>query len=198
MRKIPVRGLALLLLTSTVACHRPYALLQRTPTEHFTTKQPVAPVHPADMPADTARPEIAFEALPAETITPDVLASADQQVAATSAGKQVQRRLQHIQRLLGASASAPVTEPQQPRPKPKTQRKGMTLREFLGLPEKKPKTAWERINWNIKAGVVLILLAVVFALLKINLLAILFGIFAILILLRGMRKTWKGGGFLGL
>ncbi len=198
MRKIPVRGLALLLLTSTVACHRPYALLQRTPTEHFITKQTIAPAHPAGTPADTARAEIAFEALPAETIPADVLASADPQAATTPVAKQVQRRLQHVQRLLTTSATASSAEPQQPRPKPKTQRKGMTLREFLGLPEKKPKTAWERINWNLKAGVVLILLAVVFALLKINLLAILFGIFAILILLRGMRKTWKRGSFLGL
>ncbi|OIN56984.1 hypothetical protein [Arsenicibacter rosenii] len=198
MRKIPVRGLVLLLLTSMVACHRPYALLQRTPTDHYAAKQAAAPTASADIPVDTTRADIAFEALPAEPVTPEAVATVDRQLTTSSANKQVQRRLQHIQRLLNVSANTPVSEPQQPRPRPKTQKKGMTLREFFGLPEKKPKTAWERINWNLKAGVVLVLFAIVFALLKINLLAILFGIFAILILLRGMRKTWKGGGFLGL
>lgn len=197
MKKIANSGLILLLLAATVACHRPYALLQRTPAEQFIAKQPAIASKPTlSEPANLPQSEWPTDSLPAEAIVPPMLASAAPE-SKVPVSSRVEHHMRAVNRLLAASANEQMIDAQ-PRPKPKTQRKGMTLREFLGLPEKRPKTWWQRINWNIKAGFVLILIAVVFALLKVTILAIIFGILAALILLRGMRKTWKRGSFLGL
>ena len=196
MRKIAIRGLALLVVTATAACHRPYALLQRTPAEHFATKHAVLPPTSVSPSSDSSLVDWPVDSLPADGIIPPLLASTTPAPGEPTTTR-VQRQLQHMRTLLTEPASQPESD-KQPRPRPKTQKKGMTLREFFGLPERKPKTAWQRINWNLKAGFVLILIAVAFALLKITILAIIFGVLAALIILRGLRKTWKPGGFLGL
>lgn len=82
-------------------------------------------------------------------------------------------------------APVPVSE-HQPGPKPKK-----TLREILGLPPRKKLNWWQRISWQLKASVVVILVAVVFAILGITVLAIVFGIIGALLLIRGLKKSFK-------
>lgn len=198
MKKIANSGFILLILSTTVACHRPYALIQRTPAEQFSTKH--SNVSSVAVPTDSAvvaQVEWPVDSLPIDATLPPMLASATPEPVEQTSSR-VQRHLQSARRLLAESVSNQPVFDNQPRPRPKTQKKGMTLREFFGLPEKKPKTWWQRVNWNLKAGFILILIAVAFALLKVTILAIIFGILAALIILRGLRKTWKRGGFLGL
>lgn len=197
MKKIANSGFILLILSTTVACHRPYALLQRTPAEQYTYKRPsisAAPIRTDS--SDLAELDWPIDSLPVEATVPPMLASTASELVEPTTSR-VQRHIQSARRLLAESESQPLSD-KQPRPKPKTQKKGMTFREFFGLPEKRPKTWWQRVNWNLKAGFILILIAVGFALLKITILAIIFGVLAALIILRGLRKTWKRGGFLGL
>ena len=80
-------------------------------------------------------------------------------------------------------------------PRPKARSNGnpprKTFREWLGLKPRPQLNWWQRISWKIKASVLVILVAVVFAILNINTLAIIFGIIGAVLLVSGLRKAFK-------
>lgn len=174
------------------SCHRPYALYQRT--THETYRRPdigradevvtAAPLSPSDW---------------APFLT-DSNASATEPVAYASARPAMPAsthpaRTSRIIRLLTAPTStSPESESQnQPRPKPKTQAQPQrkTFREVLGLAPRKKLNWWQRISWKLKASVIVILVAVVFALLHITILAIIFGLLGAFLLIKGLKRSFK-------
>lgn len=50
---------------------------------------------------------------------------------------------------------------------------------------------WQRISWKLKASVLIILVAVLFAILHITVLAIIFGILGALLLITGLKRSFK-------
>ncbi|MBO0935484.1 hypothetical protein J2I47_02880 [Fibrella sp. HMF5335] len=180
---------------SLSGCHRPTATFQPSRREVFYT--PITPRSTAEPAPTTSQPT------PAEPAAPPV-AYADATPAIPSASVPATQRIQehHVraQRLLmPRPAPTPPVAPDQasqpaddlqngPGPGPK-QRK--TLREILGLPPKKKLNWWQRISWQLKASIVVILVAVVFAILNITILAIIFGIIGAYLLIRGLKKSFK-------
>ena len=157
-----------------------------TPLASRPTPEP-APAASQPTPAAPTEPPVAYaNAAPAAPVVP--------------ASQRVQQHHAHAQRLLTnrTAPAAPVApaKPDHPAdqlqngpgPGPK-QRK--TLREILGLPPKKKLNWWQRISWQLKASVVVILVAVVFAILQITILAIIFGIIGAYLLVRGLKKSFK-------
>ncbi|GAA4399358.1 hypothetical protein GCM10023187_11070 [Nibrella viscosa] len=85
-----------------------------------------------------------------------------------------------------------VTDPSQPRPRPKTQQQEKkTLREILGLKPRPKLNWWQRIPWQLKASVIVIAVALLFAFLKVTLMAIIFGLIGAYLLVQGLKKSFK-------
>lgn len=170
------------------ACQRPVAYFQRTP--HVSARVPLPT--PATISADTVA--VAQTSAP-DTLPADValVASVAPRYVADPIAERVARRTQRIQSQL--STPAPVSTQvidYQPKPKPKKQlRLGNRIRESLGIPLREELNWWQRISWKLKAAFVLILIAVVFALLKITLLAIIFGVVGAFLLISGLRRSFK-------
>ena len=164
------------------ACQRPYALHQRTSGPQFGAEI-----------RSGITPKIASADTIAETIITDIQPVVDESLEASAFVS------------LPASSFVPVLKPvqttihlseiadQQPRPKARSNsdppRK--TFREWLGLKPRPQLNWWQRISWKIKASVLVILVAIVFAILNINTLAIIFGIIGAVLLVSGLRKTFK-------
>ena len=86
------------------------------------------------------------------------------------------------------------TVDKQPRPKPKSKqnlRLGNRIRSELGIPLRKELNWWQKISWKLKASVIVILVAVVFAIANITILAIIFGILGAFLLITGLKKSMK-------
>jgi hypothetical protein len=177
---------------SLSGCHRPMATFQRSTRAVFYT--PITPRQapeviptsnePADQPAPAATPPVAY--------------ADSRPLTAPPTAQRIQQHQTHAQRLLTsrptptppAATDQPdqVADELQNGPGPK-QRK--TLREILGLPPKKKLNWWQRISWQLKASVIVILVAVAFAILQITILAIIFGIIGAYLLIRGLKKSFK-------
>ena len=103
--------------------------------------------------------------------------------------ERIGQRQQNARRLLtpapGTDTQVPISE-HQPGPKPKK-----SLREILGLRPRKKLNWWQRISWQLKASIVVVLVAVVFAILNITVLAIVFGVVGAVLLVRGLKKSFK-------
>ncbi len=138
-----------------------------------------------------AEPVVPVENLPESA---DVLvASATQRLVGENA-QQVRQHTQRISRLLTNSATteAQVVGQQQPKPKPKPKmRLGNKIRDALGMPLRQELNWWQRISWKLKASVIIILVAVLFAIFHITILAIIFGIVAAFLLISGLRRSFK-------
>ena len=78
----------------------------------------------------------------------------------------------------------------QPKPK-KPLKLGNKIRQSLGMPLRKELNWWQRISWKLKASVIVILVAVVFAILNITTLAIIFGLLGAFLLITGLKKSFK-------
>ncbi len=177
----------LIIFTFFTACQRPYALYQRTPGEVF---------RPETKPA-TARQVLSADTIP-ETIVVDIQpvdeetmeASVSVSPAIAIAPVRAAFGLKHGQRLL---PEKPEIADQQPRPKARSNSNPprKTFREWLGLRPRPKLNWWQRISWQIKASVFVILVAVVFAILNISTLAIIFGIIGAILLVIGLKKTFK-------
>ncbi len=50
---------------------------------------------------------------------------------------------------------------------------------------------WQRISWKLKAAILIILVAVLFAILKITILVIIFGILGAFLLITGLKRSFK-------
>lgn len=184
----------------SASCHRPYARYQPMPVERF--QSPLNPTPTLTPTAETGITQTApaptepdWKTLLADSAhtpspAPDLYASARPVLPDAP----LRHRVQHVR-----SMTAPTTTPEtgsrpeafpQPRPKPRTGEK-KTLREILGLKPRKKLNWWQRIHWSLKAAVPVILIAVVFALTKITILAIIFGLLGAFLLIRGLKKEFK-------
>lgn len=171
------------------ACHRPTAYFQRTahaPSTRLSIQQP-APV--AESMADsTSQP---LEAVADAIIPPEPLVASlrNQPTAARPTSVRVQQHMSRIQSLLAAPAS---TVDKQPRPKPKQKLKlGNRIREGLGMPLRKELNWWQRISWKLKASIIVIAVALLFAILNVTILAIIFGILGAFLLITGLKRSMK-------
>jgi hypothetical protein len=70
-------------------------------------------------------------------------------------------------------------------------RLGNRIRQGLGLPLRQELNWWQRISWKLKASVIIILVAVLFAIVHVTLLAIIFGIVGAFLLISGLKKSFK-------
>ncbi|RYF73223.1 MAG: hypothetical protein EOO39_10785 [Cytophagaceae bacterium] len=179
------------------ACQRPVAQFQRSNRTVFYSPapKPVSSEEPTNVPDDLSTN------IPSESTQPVIYAQVDQPVKPTNAPvngpvrstypvvERVRQHQDNARRLLTPATETdtpvPVSE-HQPGPKPKK-----TLREILGLPPRKKLNWWQRISWQLKASVIIILIAVVFAILGITLLSIVFGVIGALLLIRGLKKSFK-------
>ena len=202
--------LTVCLLVGLSACQRPVAQFQRSNREVFYSPAPapLSPAQPDDVPDDgsgdsrvTSGDTAIGETVPSQP--PLAYARASQPVESTNrpangpvrdtypVAERIRQHQSNARRLLtpvpvtSSDTPSPVSE-HQPGPKPKK-----TLREILGLPARKKLNWWQRISWQLKAAVVLILVAVVFAILNITILAIIFGVISAFLLIRGMKKSFK-------
>ncbi len=192
----------LVLFAFFAACQRPYALFQRTPGEPFRV----------DIRSEITRNIPPTDTIP-ETIIADIQPVEEELLEASAAIPnplkgpfESRTRLESVVSLRqnapfrGLGVSAPgrvdrlgIETDQQPRPKARSNREPprKTFREWLGLKPRPQLNWWQRISWKIKASVFVILIAVVFAILNINTLAIIFGIIGAVLLVSGLRKTFK-------
>ncbi|MEZ0483439.1 hypothetical protein [Fibrella aquatica] len=200
--------LTVCLLVGLSACQRPVAQFQRSNREVFYSPAPkqLADKHAGTLPADQQVDSISN--VPDETErTRQPLAYAEANRPAESTGRpmptqhtypiaeRIRQHQSNARRLLTpnpVTAARPVSAPVamnavQPGPKPKKK----TLREILGLPARKKLNWWQRISWQLKASIVVISIALVFAILNVTILAIIFGVIGALLLIRGLKKSFK-------
>lgn len=89
-------------------------------------------------------------------------------------------------------ASATETSDKQPDPKPKKKLKlGNQIRQSLGMKLRPELNWWQRISWKLKASVIILLVAVVFAILHVTILAIIFGVVGAFLMISGLKKSFK-------
>ena len=171
------------------SCHRPVAYFQRTPQTVATRL--------------SVKPSVAqAETLPSDSVLQDNFPIADVPMLASPlvvsrssqseqiASNRIERRMHRMQSLL----SAPTPEPadQQPDPKPKKKLKlGNQIRQSLGMKLRPELNWWQRISWKLKASVIILIVAVVFAILHVTILAIIFGIIGAFLMISGLKKSFK-------
>ena len=178
--------IATLLILSS--CHRPVALFQRTP--HLAA---------ARLSVNKSAPHV--DALPLDSILstnqslneislPEGAIANRSNQPAHEVNVSVQRRMHKVESFLVTSVKQSTVR--QPDPKPKKKLKlGNRIRQGLGLPLRKELNWWQRISWKLKASVIIILVAVVFAILHITVLSIIFGILGAFLMISGLRKSFK-------
>lgn len=183
LMKNPIACFVILICCFATACHRPYALYQRTAPQTFRSPKTTTS---AASEADSTR----WTALVPESRQAD-----SEPVAYASARPGVPESvpMRHADRPVARHPASAKTTAEQPKPKPRKQAEPQrkTLREVLGLKPRPKLNWWQRISWKLKAAVVIILVAVVFAILKITILAIIFGIIGAFVLLKGLKKSFK-------
>lgn len=175
------------------ACHRPYALVQRTPTPRYQTPPPASVVQAEKSETESTRPTLAVLADSVAEDRPQTnlaLASTAPLVAAPTA-RMVARRVARVENMVRASTSV-VTEQPRPRPKAKNDlRLGNRIRQSLGLPLREELNWWQRIDWKIKASVFVIGVAILFAILNLGQLALIFGLIGAVLLVLGLKRSFK-------
>jgi len=166
-----------------VSCRRPAALYQPVPVETFAGRAVSAPVRPPVADTLPSAPSPAGAVPP----TPELVATV-QPLRGVEPATRVEQHLRHAATLLPGAAP----EQGQPRPRPRARTgEKKTLRELLGLKPRPKLNWWQRIHWSLKASVPVILVAVVFALLNVTILAIIFGLLGAFLLIRGLKKEFK-------
>ncbi|NEU69220.1 hypothetical protein [Spirosoma agri] len=172
------------------SCHRPVAYFQ--PTSHPAAAR-IALEKRVDE-AASSRPDLVLlseqlVAIMPESAVPAVASTRSQLVQSTAS--HVERRMQHIQSLL-AKATEAVDQQPKPKPKPKGQlRLGNKIRQGLGIPLREELNWWQRISWKLKASVIILLVAILFAILHVTILAIIFGIVGAFLMISGLKRSFK-------
>ncbi|MFD2935652.1 hypothetical protein [Spirosoma flavum] len=172
------------------SCHLPIAYLQRTPhpaATRLSVEPSVAQVEalPLDSAIQANVPPVANVPLPASSVVVSRSSQPEQR-----AGNHIERRMHRMQSLLSASTTK-LTD-QQPDPRPKKKLKlGNQIRQGLGMRLRPELNWWQRISWKLKASVLIILVAVLFAILHITILAIIFGILGAFLLITGLKRSFK-------
>ncbi|MCY7359102.1 MAG: hypothetical protein LH609_16910 [Rudanella sp.] len=175
------------------ACHRPYTLVQRTPSPRFQSP-------PKSTLTDTAKTSLIAEnqlidkqtnSAVSISVAPAVALVSVLPYPTESAKTPVSRRINRMETLLHQSAQ-PITEQPRPRPKAKSQlRLGNRIRESLGLPLRQELSWWQRIDWKLKSAVFVIGVAILFAILGLGQLALVFGLIGALLLVLGLKRSFK-------
>jgi hypothetical protein len=173
------------------SCHRPVAYFQ--PTSHAAaTRLSVRPAPVSEI-SITPNPPISENQPMAEKPTLANQAVARQSLGPVQAmGNRLHHRTARMQSLLETSTQK--NAPEQPQPKPKPQKKlklGNQIRQGLGMKLRPELNWWQRISWKLKASVLIILVAVLFAILHITILAIIFGILGAFLLITGLKRSFK-------
>ena len=171
------------------SCHRPVAYFQ--PTSHpgaarIPIERPVAQTDAAS--SESVAQERSPMAVVPQPTTPAVASRTSQPTQAED--KRIERRMHRLNALL----TSPITEAsdQQPGPKPKKKLKlGNQIRQSLGMKLRPELNWWQRISWKLKASVLVILVAVLFAVLHVTILAIIFGIVGAFLLISGLKRSFK-------
>lgn len=175
------------------ACHRPYALVQRTPMPRF--ESPAARQTPStligDSLAKSALAQTVNDTLPEQGAKTEPAFVSVASVVAEPAARPMARRIGRMESLLAESKKT-VTEQPRPRPKSKNQlRLGNRIRQSLGLPLREELNWWQRIDWKLKSSVFVIGVAIVFAILGLGQLALIFGLIGALLLVLGLKRSFK-------
>lgn len=167
------------------ACHRPTAYFQ--PTPHVPAVR-LSIDQPATVMDNQPAGEVEQSKSVYVTVDERTIANLRNQPV-TSTKARIERRMNRIQSLL----TAPInTTDKQPRPKPKQKLKlGNQIREKLGVPLRRELNWWQKISWKLKASVIVILVALVFAVANVTILAIIFGILGAFLLITGLKKSMK-------
>jgi hypothetical protein len=170
------------------SCHRPTAYFQPTvhsPATRLSVEKPV--VAAASVSPDTIL--VADQAVDtiSRFVAPTLASLSNKSVY--SSNTRIHQRIQHTQSLLPPRSQ---TTDQQPEPKPKKKLKlGNQIRQSLGMKLRPELNWWQRISWKLKASVIVILVAVVFAILHVTILAIIFGIVGAFLMISGLKRSFK-------
>lgn len=171
------------------SCHRPVAYFQPMPRPSVARLPLEKPVTVVDTVA--SKSEFYSDSSVANNPMPTIPAVVSRRVQPVQTkSQQIEHRMHRMRSLL----SAPVAEPtdRQPEPKPKKKLKlGNQIRQGLGMKLRPELNWWQRISWKLKASVLVILVAVVFAILNITILAIIFGILGAFLLITGLKRSFK-------
>jgi len=167
-----------------LGCKREYAHFQTATTENFHKPKKKAE-KPTITPEDFSARELEPIAMP--TIPEDEEMAAGLGVAIPIENNQVKDKTDLFPKRLFKKKSSVSS---------KNNNRGIFKKEEKrGLFEKKKKKKkrdgfWHGFNERLKIGLVLLGIAIIFALLHINILAIIFGIFAAFFIIRGLRKLF--------
>lgn len=184
-------GLLFVLLLN--ACHRPYALVQRTPSPRFQSPQRIT--HTDTVQAGLVVDEQAIN----PKSTEPVFAEKELELATASTGSALsipaaqatKHRVNRMESLLQESEKVRAEQPR-PRPKAKSQmRLGNRIRDSLGLPLREELNGWQRIDWKLKSAIIVIGVAILFAILGLGNLALLFGLIGAVLLVLGLKRSFK-------
>lgn len=168
------------------SCHRPVAYFQRTAhpeASRLSAEKRTSPTEDVVMEMDSVveQPAAHWPVFVSEPVASLKNESTHRQ--------RIEQRMQRVQRMMPV---ANETTLQQPGPKPKKQlRLGNRIRQSLGMPLRKELNWWQRISWKLKASVIVILVAVVFAILGITTLAIIFGLLGAFLMISGLKRSFK-------
>lgn len=173
---------------SLASCHRPVAYFQ--PTHHAAAAR--LPVEKSTPLAETATLDSVDNRNQHPVVVPEIVTNSAslKQGSGQSTATQVEQRMHRIQSLLAASTAK--TTAKQPEPKPKKKLKlGNQIRQSLGMKLRPELNWWQRISWKLKASVIVILVAVVFAILHVTILAVIFGILGAFLMITGLKRSFK-------
>ncbi|GAB4036034.1 hypothetical protein [Spirosoma gilvum] len=170
------------------SCHRPAAYFQRTAYPAATRLAVDKQAVPANDILPAVDSLVEQPASPAPTVVPEPVASLKNEPVHS---KRVEQRMHRVERMLATEKETSTQQPD-PRPKPKNQLKlGNRIRQSLGMPLRKELNWWQRISWKLKASIIVILVAVVFAILHITTLAIIFGLLGAFLMISGLKRSFK-------
>jgi hypothetical protein len=186
-KNVLLAGLALLTVS---ACHRPYALYQPTP---FRSGPPASSfvTQPATPPAAADSIAVPPRLLP----PPEAVLLASTQAGPGEVAALPPAGAGFAEPVLRGEGHAPMagkpTLAEQPKPRKAMPSRQKTLREMLGLKPRPALNWWQKIPWQLKAAGIVILVAMLFAILGVTILAILFGVVGAFLLVRGLKKSFK-------
>lgn len=170
------------------SCHRPVAYFQPTPRQAATRLPVEKPLAQNNISiTDSVLTADESVAIAPEVAVPAVASLKPSPVQSTNT--RVEQRMHRIGSLL---ASATETSDKQPDPKPKKKLKlGNQIRQSLGMKLRPELNWWQRISWKLKASIIILLVAVVFAILHVTILAIIFGVVGAFLMISGLKKSFK-------
>ena len=170
------------------SCHRPVAYFQ--PTHHQAAAR--LPIEKPLAQTDVSALDSVINVDEPVALAPETEASAVVSLKnepAQSNNRHVEQRMHRIGSLL---ASATETTDKQPDPKPKKKLKlGNQIRQSLGMKLRPELNWWQRISWKLKASIIILIVAVVFAILHVTILAIIFGIIGAFLMISGLKRSFK-------